>query len=70
MKITIKNLGTVEYSETDTIHFEKGLFGFEELTDFLLIKKEEEPLFVFLQPVQEVNITFILLNPREVMENL
>ena len=68
-KITIKNIGTVEYSPKDIIIFEKGLLGFEELTQFLLIQKEEEPLFTFLQPLAEINITFILIRPQEIMQN-
>lgn len=60
MKITTKQFGDIEFDENMLIHFERGLIGFEEMTKFLLITREED-LFYWLTSVDQPEIVFPLI---------
>ncbi|MCB1136579.1 MAG: flagellar assembly protein FliW [Chlamydiia bacterium] len=46
-----------------TIHFPDGLPAFEDVRDFVLIAKEEETPFMWLQAVNVPNLAFIVADP-------
>ncbi|WP_338540815.1 flagellar assembly protein FliW [Paenibacillus tundrae] len=54
--------GEVEVSGDDVYQFPKGLPGFEEETEFALIPWEGTP-FVYLQSLQEPDLSFLLVSP-------
>lgn len=61
-----KNLGSIEYKIADIITFDKGLFAFENEKDYILIRNEETE-FYYLQSLTSEDITFILVDLRELM---
>ncbi|KXZ39061.1 flagellar assembly factor FliW [Alkalithermobacter thermoalcaliphilus JW-YL-7 = DSM 7308] len=61
MKIKTMNFGEIEVKNEDIITFEEGIPGFENLTEFVIIK-DEDMVFSFLQSIQE-DVTLILINP-------
>lgn len=64
MNINTANFGQVSYSPKDIIHIPDGLFGFEDMTEYLLIHiHPEESTFLCLQSLQDENLSFILANP-------
>lgn len=63
MKIQTKQFGELEFSEDLIITFESGLFGFEELKKYLLVK-EEDQLFFWLNSIDEPEIVFPLIGTR------
>jgi len=63
MKIKTHQFGEVEFTEDIVIHFAEGLFGFENLNKFLLIKTDDE-LFYWLNSVEQPEIAFSLIGLR------
>ncbi len=68
MVIKSTNLGEIEYKAEDVIRFEKGLLAFEDEKEFLIIRNRETE-FYYLQSVKNGEVTFILVDLKEVMPN-
>ncbi|MGI5174151.1 flagellar assembly protein FliW [Treponema sp. OMZ 840] len=47
---------------TSVLHFPKGLYGFEEYTEFKLSESEYRP-FMWLQAVHEKKLAFLVVDP-------
>lgn len=62
MKIQTKYLGQVEIDQDKIISFPKGLLGFDENKDFVLLDVEQGN-FKFLQDIHNSHISFLLINP-------
>jgi len=62
MKVNTRAFGTIDVDEKQKITIPQGLFGFEEITEYVLLDAEQEP-FYWLQSVEEEDIAFILINP-------
>lgn len=62
IKINTKAYGLIEVDERQKIFFPQGLFGFENLKDFVLLDAEQKP-FYWLQSVDVKEIAFVLINP-------
>ena len=62
MKVDTKTRGIIEVDERQRITFSRGLFGFENLKNYVLMDAEQEP-FYWLQSVDEKQVAFVLINP-------
>ena len=62
MKLATKAFGLIEIDERQKIVFPRGLFGFEEYTDYVLLDSESQP-FYWLQSMDDEGVAFILVNP-------
>ena len=72
MRIDTRYFGEVEIEEEKILHFEQGLFGFEEYKDFTVLSDkegEEEPFFSWLQCVTEKGLAFPVVNPFKVKDD-
>jgi flagellar assembly factor FliW len=63
MKVRTKAYGEIEVEEKQRIHFPRGLFGFEDLRDFVLLDATQQP-FYWLQSVVRLEVAFVLMDPR------
>ncbi len=63
MNIQTAFLGEVEVIESQTLHFEYGLPGFEEEKQFAMIPLEDDGVYQVLQSVQTPHIAFVTVNP-------
>ncbi len=65
MKIQTEQFGEVEIAEERVITFDKGIPGFEEVKDYVLIPADaqEESPFFFLQSVEQMEVSFFLVDP-------
>lgn len=63
MKISTYQFGEIEFTEDKIIKFENGLFGFEPLKKFLLLKKNDE-IFYWLNSVDRPEICFPVVGIR------
>jgi len=63
MKLQNKQFGQIEFSEENIIKFKNGLLGFEDLSNFLLIKTEND-LFFWLSSVDQPELVFPLIGLR------
>ncbi|MGN7762058.1 flagellar assembly protein FliW [Paenibacillus sp. 22594] len=62
MIIETLSMGKLEVNEDQIYHFPKGIPGFEEETEFALIKMSESPFWV-LQSLKEQELSFLLSDP-------
>lgn len=69
MKVETRYFGEIEIGEDKIIHFEDGLFGFEQYKDYTIIydvESEGEPFFSWMQCVSEQSLAFPIVNPLKV----
>ncbi len=71
MKVDTRYFGEIEIGDEKILHFEQGLFGFEEYKDYTVLYdiEEEEPFFSWLQCVTEKALAFPIVNPFKVKED-
>ena len=68
MKINTKYFGEVDYEDREVVSFSKGLFGFEDEHDFLLIRFDnEDGTLLSLQSVNTPTLAFVVMNPYKLM---
>ncbi len=67
MKIQTTQFGEIEFGQEKVITIEDGLFGFENLKKYLLLKFDDE-LFYWLNSIDEPEIAFPLFG-MEVLED-
>jgi len=65
MKIKNNQFGEIEFNKNSIFKFENGLFGFEELKEFILISSKEE-LFQWLCSIDEPEIVFPLFQLKAI----
>ncbi len=63
MKIKTIQFGEIEFAQENILSFKEGLYGFEELNKFLLLKDENE-LFYWLNSIDQPEIAFPLFGLR------
>lgn len=64
MTLLTTDYGEIQYVKEDLILFPDGLFGFTDLTKFLLIcLDEDDSSLLVLQSVQKTEISFAVINP-------
>ena len=72
MKIKTRYFGEIDLDDSKIVHFENGLFGFEEYKDYTILydsEGEEEPFFSWLQCTTEQSLAFPVVNPQKVRED-
>lgn len=68
MKIDTKYFGQVECEPADLLTFPKGLFGFEEEREFLLIPFPGEGSLYSFQSVKTPGLAFVAVDPFKLLE--
>ena len=63
MKTETKYFGEVEFEKEDILRFRKGLFGFEDEREFLVIPFSENGTLYSLQSVATPQLSFVLMHP-------
>lgn len=56
-------IGTMHVKKEDIISFPKGILGFDEYHEYVVIKQEES-VFSFLQSVEEPDLSFVIIMPE------
>ena len=71
MKIGTKYFGNIEIGEENIIHFENGVFGFEDYKDYTILydNEKEKSFFSWLQSTEESSLAFPIVNPFNVVES-
>jgi flagellar assembly factor FliW len=62
VKVATKAYGLIDIDERQKIVFPQGLFGFENLTEYLLLDAERQP-FYWLQSIDTEQLAFVLVSP-------
>ena len=68
-EIDTRQFGTITYTSDRVVHFAAGLPGFEECRDFLLHEEPTMAPFVFLQSLDDSNLSFVTLPVERIVEN-
>lgn len=63
MKITSLRFGTLEIPEDKIISMPKPILGFEQLTRYCIIEREDSEPFLWYQSVEDPSVAFIVVNP-------
>ncbi len=69
MKIQTKYLGEVDIDRDQIISFPKGLLGFEDHREFVILGIEDNRFFKFLQDIHHEYISFLLINPWDFFQD-
>ncbi len=64
MKIHTSRFGTIEVSEEEFIYMKGAILGFERLTRFVLLVRDDRNPLWWLQAVDDPAVAFIVVNPR------
>jgi len=67
--VSLPRFGEFIYSETDVIEFPWGLPGFPALHRWLLLTLDSQPSFVWLQSLDDVNVSLPTANPWLIFED-
>ena len=62
MKVLTRPYGEIEVDERQKVRFPSGLFGFEELREFVLLDAAQQP-FYWLQSLESPTVAFVLIDP-------
>ena len=62
MKIKTK-LGELQVNRGDILEFKQGIIAFDRLKKFFLLNVTENPLFKWLQSLEEPDVAFLLVDP-------
>src|SRR4030043_2331569 len=66
MKIMTKAFGEIDIVEKQKISFKDGIFGFEDIHDYVLLDSKEGSPFYWLQAEKVPEIAFVIINPSTV----
>ncbi|MBE0451359.1 MAG: flagellar assembly protein FliW [Clostridia bacterium] len=70
MVLTTEHLGEIEFQKEDIIHFPKGLPGFEDEKEFIVVLTGDIDFpFTYLQSVKSNDLAFIVTDPFLFIEN-
>ena len=62
MRVQTKPYGEIDVDERQLVRIPAGLFGFEELREFVLLDAAQQP-FYWLQSLESPAVAFVLIDP-------
>jgi flagellar assembly factor FliW len=62
VRVATKAYGLIDVDDRQKLSFPEGLFGFEELKDYVLLDADRQP-FYWLQSLDVEAVAFVLVNP-------
>ncbi|MBP1925760.1 flagellar assembly factor FliW [Sedimentibacter acidaminivorans] len=69
MNIKTRSFGDISISEDDIIIFTEGMYGFEEYKKYIILKDTPEDDIMYLQSVDNKDLSFVLIDPFVVINN-
>jgi flagellar assembly factor FliW len=70
MVIETREFGFIEIKEEDILKFPNGIYGFEDIKEYVILKQNDEPdsPVMWMQAVRNMHIRFIILDPLSVVD--
>jgi flagellar assembly factor FliW len=65
MQITTTRFGEVDVKDESVLHFEEGMYGFEDCTRFVLLEDRPDNLIKWMQAVDNPAVAFMIVNPND-----
>jgi flagellar assembly factor FliW len=69
MKIMTKAFGEIEILEKQKISFTNGIFGFEDIHDYVMLDTKPNSPFYWLQAEKIPEIAFVIIDPKNIELN-
>lgn len=69
MKLSTAQFDEIEFSEEKIIIFPEGLIGFDKYKKFVIINMEKLNPFLWLQSVDDSNLSFVMIDPWRFISN-
>jgi flagellar assembly factor FliW len=63
MNVQTSRFGSVEVEEDRVIHFGRGILGFPQYKNYVLIQPEADSTFYWLQSVEVADLAFVVTDP-------
>lgn len=64
MLVETSRFGEIEVNEEDIITFPEGMLGFSKINKYVLIERDDDSLFLWLQALKRPTVAFPLLEPQ------
>ena len=68
MIIETKDFGNVKVDKDSIIYFPEGIYGFEQLKEYVILEENENPIKI-LQAVNEKYPNFAILDPKVIVQD-
>lgn len=65
MKVDTTRFGMLEVDDSSVIRMQKGLIGFEEHKEYVLIQHRADTSFRWLQSTEEPELAFVVIDPSQ-----
>ena len=69
MNIDSPRFGTLEVDEEMILHLERGMPGFPDCTQFIVMDHDKETPFKWLQSIDRPEVAFLVVEPEQVMRS-
>ena len=69
MQVQSTRFGEIEIDDSLVINMVKGILGFDEMSQFCLVKHRSDTSFIWLQSTQEPGLAFVMINPLDVFSS-
>src|SRR4051812_12778440 len=64
MTVETTRFGTIPLAEEDILTFPEGMLGFSKISQYLLVERVDDALFLWLQALKKASVAFPLLEPQ------
>ena len=69
MKFVTTRFGEISFKENEVINIPKGILGFSQLTQYVILDRKESAPFKWLQSVEDSNVSFVITDPLQLFPN-
>jgi len=69
MKFVTTRFGEIDFKEKEVIILPKGVLGFSQLTQYVILERKEFVPFKWLQSVEDSNVAFVITDPLHLFPN-
>ena len=69
MRVKTKAFGEIEVSEKQRLNFKNGIFGFEDIQNYVLLDGDAGSPFYWLQSEEVSEIAFLVIDPKMIISD-
>ncbi len=67
-KIKTRDFDEISVNDNDVIRFVGGMYGFEQYTEYVILKDNPEDDIMFLQSLTNADLSFVLIDPYSIIQ--
>lgn len=69
INIKTRDFGEITAKPEDVISFTYGMYGFEDYTNYVILKDSPEDDIMFLQSLDNTDLSFVIIDPYAIFRN-